>query len=79
MTGETWRIIECTKTSEFNDLTDKQKEWYKTIISAVTVDLGEDSKAHNHLWSMFPENTVTGAALRDPANGLAPLPFTPNP
>lgn len=79
MDGETWRIIECTKPSEFNDLTDKQKDWYRIIISAVTVNLDEGSRAYKHLWEMFPEDTVTGAALRDPTNGLTPLSPTPNP
>lgn len=79
MIGETFRIIECTKPSEFEDLTDKQKDWYRTIISAVQVNLDESSRAHKHLWEMFPEGTVTGNAIRNPANGLTMWPNIPNP
>jgi hypothetical protein len=79
MTGETYRIIECTKPSEFNDLTDKQKDWYRMIISAVYVNISEGSRVHKHLWDMFPEGTTTGDAIRDPANGLTMLPNLPNP
>lgn len=78
-TGETWRILECTKKQEYLALSDEDKDWYKVLISAVTLDLSENSKAQNALWNMFPENTHTGKKLRDPANGLTPLPFVPNP
>lgn len=79
MTGETWRIIECTKSSEYVALSDLNKEIYQILISAVQLNLTEGSKAHTLLWGMFPAGTVTGDALRNPINGLSPLPATPNP
>ena len=77
--GETWRIIECTKKSEYDALSDAYKDFYRILISATTLDMSEGSNAQTLLYAMFPEGTVTGDALRDPANGLTPLPYSPNP
>ena len=79
MNGETFRIIECTDLTEYLALAEAKKDIYRIIVSAVNVDMTEGSKARTALWSMFPEGTTTGDALRDPTNGLVPLPFTPNP
>lgn len=77
--GDTWRIIECTEPKEYAELKDEQKDWYRIIVSAVIVDMSEDSKARTNLLDMFPKGTTTGDRIRDPANGLTPAPYIPNP
>jgi hypothetical protein len=78
-TGESYRIIDCTKNSEFQNLSDNHKEWYKIFVSAGRLNLSAGSFARDKLWVMFPEDTETGAKLRDYTNGLTPPPYTPNP
>lgn len=77
--GETWRILECTKPSEYLALSDNNKDFFRIIISAQIVDMTDGSRVRSALLGMFPEGSETGDALRDPANGLTPLPFLPNP
>lgn len=79
MNGETFRIIECTDLQEYLALSATWKDVYRILVSAVVLNMSEGSKARTALWTMFPADTVTGAALRNPQNGLTPLPFEANP
>jgi hypothetical protein len=74
---ETFRIIECLDLTELVALSDNNKELLKLFVSAVTLDLKEGSVARTALWAMFPEESVTGARLRDPTNGLVGPPPDP--
>ena len=70
--GETYRILNCTKASEYLALSDQNKDWYRLFISAVHLDLSEGSLAREKLWDMFDEESNTGKEIRNPANGLVP-------
>ena len=69
-TVETNRIFDVTEPSEYVALNENNKRAYDVIMSLGKVDLNEGSLAHTLLWNMFNENSVTGARLRDGANGL---------
>jgi hypothetical protein len=71
---ETYRILGVTDFDEYRALTGIERDWYAIIISAKVLDLHEGSNVHTKLWAMFPEGTITGDALRDPANGLVSYP-----
>jgi hypothetical protein len=68
VTMKTYRIVNVTDATEYNALSDNNKAAYNLIMSCGITDLEPGSPAYNHLWSMFPEGTTTGDALRDPAN-----------
>jgi len=76
---ETCRILSITKLSELVALSDTNKELFKLIISAGTVDLQDGSWVKDRLWTMFPENSVTGSALRNPDNRFILIPNEPTP
>lgn len=69
---ESFLVFELTDTGEYQALSAANKDAYKMILSTTIVDLNEGSLAQTLLWNMFPENSVTGARLRDPANRLIP-------
>ena len=69
-TVETNRIFDITEPSEYVALNENNKRAYDVIMSLTNVDLNEGSLAQTLLWNMFGENSVTGARLRDKANGL---------
>jgi len=76
-TMSTWRILSVTNLQELSNLSDTNKELFKLIISAGSVDLHEDLWVRDRLWSMFPEGSITGAALRDPNNRFILIPNEP--
>jgi hypothetical protein len=78
-TMDTGRILSVTKLSEISNLSDTNKELFKLIISAGTVDLHEDLWVRDRLWTMFPEGSVTGDALRDPDNRFILVANEPTP
>ena len=78
-TMSTSRILAITDLQELSDLSDTNKELFKLIISAGTVDLHEDLWVHDRLWAMFPADSITGAALRDPENRFILIPNEPTP
>ncbi len=69
-TVQTSRIFDITEPAEYVALSENSKRAYDVIMSLTNVDLNEGSLAHTLLWAMFGENSVTGARLRDEANGL---------
>jgi len=68
----TYRIIEATKTSEYNALTDESKSVYALIISAGKVCIDSDSKIYKALSNMFGAESETMTAI----NLLYPPPQT---
>jgi len=76
---ETHKILSVTKLSELAALSDTNKEIYKLIISAGTVNLNEDSWVHDRLWAMFPVGSETGDALRNVDNRFVLIPNEPTP
>jgi len=69
-TVETCRIFDVTEPAEYIALNENYKRAYDVIVSLTNVDLNEGSLAQTLLWNMFPEGSVTGARLRNTANGL---------
>lgn len=65
---ETYRIFDVTEPSEYLALGAQNKNVYNLIISMGIVNLAEGSSAQTLLWDMFPEESDTGARLRDAAN-----------
>ena len=78
-TMSTGRILSVTNLQELSNLSDTNKELFKLIISAGTVDLHEDLWVRDRLWTMFPADSITGAALRDPENRFILVPNEPTP
>ena len=78
-TMATWRILSVTDLQELSNLSDNNKELFKLTISAGTVDLHEALWVRDRLWAMFPEDSITGAALRDPDNRFILIPNEPTP
>jgi len=76
---ETYRILSVVKLAELSGLSDNNKELFGLIISAGIVDLQDNSWVKNRLWLMFPADSVTGAALRDPENRFVMIPNEPTP
>jgi len=74
---ETYRILDVTKASEYQALSDNDKALYNLFISAGTVNLEENSIVQKKLWNMFGENTETGQRLRDPLNLFVLIPQQP--
>ena len=76
---ETYRIIDCLDISEYNALSDANKDFLRIVISAKVVNLDEGSQVRTKLWNIFPEGSVTGDKMRDSDYGLVGPPYTPNP
>jgi len=62
---QTYRIIEATSPAEYNNLSDANKERYKIIVSAGTIDFREDSLVRTVLWNMFDDNSTTRTNLKE--------------
>ena len=67
----THRILDATDSTEYNNLSDSNKEAYGLIISCGYVDLAVDSPTRIKLWNMFGEGTTTRTNLEDllPSDG----------
>jgi hypothetical protein len=76
---ETYRIFDVTNPSEYLALNAQNKSIYNLIVSMGTVNLLEGSMAQTLLWAMFPEQSVTGANLRNTANRFVLIPQDPDP
>ena len=61
----TYRIVDATVLSEYNDLSDAKKAQYALIISSGRINLATAGNAKNVLWSIFGEETTTRANLVD--------------
>jgi len=59
----TYKIIEATKTTEYNALTDNQKATYALIISAGKVCIDSESKTYKAMAAMFGAESVTMTAI----------------
>ena len=68
----TYKIIEATDSSEFNALTDNQKDVYKMIISAGRVDISEQSVVYQKLLAFFGAESTTMVGV----DSLYPTPQT---
>jgi DnaJ-class molecular chaperone len=55
----TYQIVEATVDSEYNALTESQKNIYKMIISVGVVDFSEGSQVRTKLLDIFGEETTT--------------------
>lgn len=69
-TVETYRIFELIDPTEYNALSALNKDVVRIILSMGKVDLNEGSQAQTLLWTIFDENSMTGARLRDESNRL---------
>jgi len=70
---ETYRIAECIDASEYNALTDGQKEKLQIILSCGFINMGEGSILRNQILTLFPDGTTTYANL------MAILEYIPSP
>jgi len=61
----TWRILEATEASEYTALSEGNKELYKLIISAGTVNFTNGCAVRARLLAMFGAETVTRTSLLD--------------
>ena len=68
----TFSILEATKNSEYQALSDEQKQTYAVIISAGKVTIDPESKVYNSLVAMFGVDSVTITNI----NLLYPTPQT---
>jgi len=59
----TYNIIEATVASEYNVLSDANKDAYRQIISCGVVDLSDGTEIRTKLWNIFDENSTTRASL----------------
>jgi hypothetical protein len=59
----TYQIIESTAASEYNALSDANKDAYRQIVSCGVVDLSEGTGIRTKLWNMFDEESETRTAL----------------
>jgi hypothetical protein len=59
----TYRIVEATKLSEYNTLTDDHKSRYALIISAGRVCIDAESKTYKALVAMFGAESATMTAI----------------
>lgn len=75
----TYRILDATDSSEWAALSDLNKQIYQLFMSVGKLNLQTGSIAQVRLWAMFGAGTVTGAALRDPANRFVEVPNEPTP
>jgi hypothetical protein len=76
---ETYQILKVMTLGEFNNLSTDNKDLLKMMLSVGVIDLQEGSWTRGQLFGMFPGNTDTGQALRDPANGFIYVPNEPTP
>jgi len=76
---ETCKLLSITNLGELSSLSDTNKELFKLIISAGVVDLSDDGWVKDRLWTMFPEDSITGVALRNPVNRFILIPNEPTP
>ncbi len=60
---ETYRIYDATTLGEWKQLTDEEKQRYALILACGKVDLNDDSKVKDALWSLFKGNSTTRANL----------------
>ena len=72
---KTYKIIEATDQTEYNALSDNNKDRYALIISAGRVDFEEGTIVKATLWAMFGEGTTTRANLE----ALEPSGILPDP
>jgi hypothetical protein len=59
----TYLIMEATDASEFNALSDDNKDAYRQIISCGNADLGAGTAVHTKLLNMFDAQSTTRANL----------------
>lgn len=59
----TYAVIESTSASEFNALSDANKDAYRQILSCGTIDLADGTNVRTKLWNMFDSESETRAAL----------------
>lgn len=60
---QTHEILDATDASEYNALSDNNKDAYKMIISCGLVDLSDNTSARTKLWNMFDAQSTTRANL----------------
>jgi len=59
-----YRILECIDATEYNGLTDAQKDGVKVLLSCTIVDLNDGMAGKTRLWDWFGAESVTVAALQ---------------
>ena len=59
----TYQIMEATVASEYNALSDANKDAYRQIVSCGIVDLSEGTAIHTKLWALFDSESTTRAHL----------------
>ena len=59
----TYQIIESTTASEYNALSDANKDAYRQIVSCGIVDLTDGTGIRTKLWNMFDSESDTRVAL----------------
>jgi hypothetical protein len=63
--NKTCLLIEAVDSTEYNNLSDANKDRFALIVSAGLVDLTEGSNAVNALWAMFDEESASRAAIQE--------------
>lgn len=58
-----YEILDATDTTEYNALSDANKDAYKMILMCGIVDLTEGTQSHTKLWNIFGEGTTTRTNL----------------
>lgn len=58
-----YKILDCLNTSEYNALTNNQKDAVKIILSSGFVNLADGATAKTRLWNFFDEESATRTAL----------------
>lgn len=58
-----YKIMESTTASEYNALTDANKDAYRQIVSCGIIDLSSGTVIREKLWNMFDSESETRVAL----------------
>jgi len=69
---ETYRLIEVIVPSEYNALSDANKERIKMILSCGTIDMRSGSFIREMIFGLFPEGTDTYSALAEMLTYIPP-------
>ena len=59
----TFNIIDNTDSTEYNALSDANKDAYKMIVSSGVVDLSDGTSIRTKLWNMFDDQSTTRANI----------------
>lgn len=61
---ESYRVLACADPTEYNALTDSQKEFFLLLVSCGKVDLNDGATGKTNLWIWFGAESDTVAALQ---------------